>query len=120
MKTIFLVDDNMTNLMMGKNALKDKYRTYTMSSAEKMFELLEKIKPDIILLDVLMPQMSGYDAIKILKKSENAYIPVVFVSGNDDAASKEEGMALGALDYIYKPFSSAELQDCIEQRVNSK
>ncbi|GMO26612.1 MAG: hypothetical protein Ta2B_06860 [Termitinemataceae bacterium] len=114
-KIIFLVDDNLTNLTMGKNALKDTYKTFTMPSALKMFELLPKVRPDLILLDVKMPEMSGFQAIEILKRGENADIPVIFLTADDDKQSEEEGIALGALDYIQKPFSCEDLTTRIEK-----
>jgi putative two-component system response regulator len=109
-KTIFLVDDNMTNLVMGKNALKDVYKTFTMPSAAKMFELLENIKPDLILLDILMPGTSGFEVIKTLKSGSDKNIPVVFLSGNSEKESEETSRTLGAADYICKPFSQEELK----------
>ena len=66
-RTIFVVDDNDTNLSMAKEALKDHYRVMTMPSAEKMFAMIEKITPDLILLDIEMPDMDGFEALQILK-----------------------------------------------------
>jgi len=105
MKTIFIVDDNATNLVTAKTALEDAYKTYAMASAAKMFQLLEKITPDLILLDVEMPEMGGFEAIKILKsKSETKDIPVVFLTASTVSEDRLEGLSLGAVDYISKPF----------------
>lgn len=109
-KTIFLVDDNPTNLLIGKNALVENYNVFTIPSGEKMFEMLKKITPDLILLDVSMPGMSGYDAIKSLKADPSySSIPVIFLTALYDSANELEGLSLGAIDYISKPFSPALL-----------
>lgn len=105
-KTIFLVDDNITNLNIGKDILCDDYNVVTIPSAKKMFEMLSKILPDMILLDIEMPGMSGYEAIKQLKaKDETADIPVIFLTVRGDNASELAGLSLGAVDYISKPFA---------------
>ena len=118
MKTIFIVDDNDTNLMAAKTALDGVYKTYALPSAEKMFKLAEKIKPDLILLDVDMPEIDGFKAFKILKSDDNLKsIPVLFLSAKDDKAMKKHGLELGALDFINKPFSSSELINRIENHI---
>jgi DNA-binding response OmpR family regulator len=102
---IFVVDDNNGNLIACKNILKPYYDVYPAQSADKMFELLEHIKPDLILLDVEMPDVSGYDIVRKLKSSDShKSIPVIFLSARSDSASEMEGFSLGALDYIHKPF----------------
>jgi class 3 adenylate cyclase/CheY-like chemotaxis protein len=102
---IILVDDNPANLRAGKNVLADKFEVFTVPSARKMFELLETITPSLILLDIEMPEMSGYEAIKILKKQPPTRdIPVIFLTGKTDADDELEGLSLGAIDYITKPF----------------
>ncbi|GMO58211.1 MAG: hypothetical protein Ta2G_18300 [Termitinemataceae bacterium] len=113
-KTIFLVDDNLTNLTMGKAALKDMFRTFTMPSAERMFELLKKIKPDLILLDLEMPEMSGWDAIKILKSGDDKSIPVIFLTADASVESKKLSIESGAQGYIAKPFDADDLIRIIE------
>ena len=103
---IIMVDDNITTLTIAKNALIDEYDVVTAPSAKKLFQLLEKFSPDLILLDIEMPEMSGYEAIEILKKEEKtADIPVIFLSANIDPESEVKGLSLGAIDYITKPFS---------------
>jgi len=115
MKIVFVVDDNATNLVTAKNALDGTYKTYAMSSAEKMFQLLEKITPDLILLDIEMPEMDGFEAIKILKSNPvTKDIPVVFLTASTVSGDRLEGLCLGANDYISKPFQPALLL----QRIN--
>jgi putative two-component system response regulator len=105
-RVIFLVDDNMANLTAGKNMLKSYYDVFSIPSGAKLFEILEKVTPDMILLDIEMPEMNGYDTIKKLKKErKTADIPVVFLTARNDSGSELEGLSLGAIDYIFKPFS---------------
>jgi putative two-component system response regulator len=114
-KKIMLVDDNITNLTVGKNTLIEKYDVYTIPSGEKLFKMLEKVMPDLILLDVEMPEMSGYDVIKVLKQDEKtAPIPVIFLTAKNDDGSELQGLSLGAIDYITKPFSAPLLLKRIE------
>lgn len=114
-KRIFLVDDNVTNLTIGKNVLSEHYNVITMPSGEKLLIMLEKTLPDLILLDIEMPNMNGYEAIKIIKKNKNtAHIPVIFLTAKIDTLSELEGLSLGAVDYIGKPFSPLLLLKRIE------
>lgn len=114
-KKIFLVDDNITNLTVGKNALSELYDIFTIPSGEKMFKILEKVMPDMILLDIEMPEMNGYEILKRLKeREETKQIPVIFVTAKGDTGSELEGLELGAIDYISKPFSPPLLLKRIE------
>jgi putative two-component system response regulator len=90
--------------------LKDLYEVYPCPSAAKMFNVLEHVQPDLILLDVEMPEMNGHEAIKKLKSDDkNKGIPVIFLTSMTDEQSKAEGLSLGAVDYIYKPFVTPQL-----------
>ncbi|MCL2762165.1 MAG: response regulator [Treponema sp.] len=105
-KRIIMVDDDRTNLTVARNALIDSYDVFTVSSGEKLFLLLQKLTPDLILLDVDMPEMNGYEVIKILKRSKaTADIPVIFLSVLINPESEIIGLDLGAVDYLFKPFS---------------
>jgi putative two-component system response regulator len=106
MKTIFIVDDNLTNLGAAKDALDGFYRTFGMQSAEKMFAMLKKIRPDLILLDIEMPETDGFEAIKMLK-AEPIYadIPIIFLTSISDPKVEAKGFDLGAVDFILKPFA---------------
>jgi len=118
-RLIFIVDDNDANLAMAAMALEAEYRVLTIPSAEKMFSLLEKKKPDIILLDIEMPEQSGFDAMKKLKSCD-AYskIPVIFLTSRTDTASEAHGIELGAVDFIQKPFSEPVLLNRIKHHLN--
>ncbi|MDR2521721.1 MAG: response regulator [Spirochaetaceae bacterium] len=102
---IFLVDDNIANLRAGKNVISRHYDVMTMPSAEKMFSLLEQHQPALILLDIDMPGMSGYEAIKLLKSGARTRdIPVIFLTAMAQADDELSGLSLGAVDYITKPW----------------
>ncbi|MDR1106638.1 MAG: response regulator [Treponema sp.] len=102
---IFLVDDNPANLRAGKSALTENYAVYTAAGAARMFDLLAEKKPSLILLDIDMPGMNGYEAIRRLKSDPaTADIPVIFLTGKSDSDSELDGLSLGAVDYITKPF----------------
>jgi len=104
-KKIIVVDDNLENLTALKDTLKNTYEVYTCPSAFKMFDLLEHFLPDLILLDVEMPDMNGYEAAKKLKDHEKyKVIPFMFLTIRDDIKSEMAGLDLGAIDYVHKPF----------------
>jgi putative two-component system response regulator len=113
--TIFLVDDNKTNLSAGKAILKSSYKVYPLLSAEDMFDLLEVVTPGLILMDVDMPGMDGYTALQKLKEDKaHAKIPVIFLTALDGEGNERKGLGLGAVDYVTKPFSSSLLLARIE------
>jgi putative two-component system response regulator len=117
-KRIILVDDNMANLDQGRNILRTFYEVFPAPSAKKLFEILEKVRPELILLDIDMPQVSGYDALKKLKSDERfSDIPVIFLTAKTDAESELEGFDLGAVDYVTKPFSAPLLLKRIEKEL---
>jgi putative two-component system response regulator len=93
----------------------------TVPSAEKMFSLLKKIKPDLILLDIQMPVMDGFEALELLKADETwVDIPVLFLTGTTDAIIEEKSTKLGALCIITKPFSTPVLLEVIKTHLNKK
>jgi putative two-component system response regulator len=109
------VDDNSTNLLMADEALSDDYDVITMISASTMFELFDSILPDMILLDIMMPDINGFDVLKQLNANERyAGIPVVFLTGKKDPGAAALGFELGAADFISKPFSKSVLLDRIK------
>ena len=106
MKTIFVVDDNQTSLLLAKIALDGIYKSFALSSVARMFKLAEKITPDLILLDVDMPEMDGFEAMTLLKADKTLkYVPVVFLTSRNDLDAEIRGFEMGALDFINKPFS---------------
>ena len=91
---------------------------YPIPSAIKMFNILEHVNPDLILLDVEMPEMDGYEAAQKLKSHDTfKNIPIIFLSAKTDTASETEGLNLGAVDYIHKPIVSSDLLSRIEEHL---
>ncbi len=120
MKTIFIVDDNDTNLAAAKTALDGVYRAFALPSAARMFTLAEKILPDLILLDVDMPDVDGFTAMSMLKESIRLQrVPVIFLTAHQDAETEIRGFELGALDFINKPFSAPVLLKRIEAHIET-
>jgi putative two-component system response regulator len=114
-KTVFLVDDDSTNLTLGRSALEEYYNILTFNSGGRLLNMLEKRLPDLVLLDVEMPEMSGYETIRTIKAQEKtAHIPIIFLTARHDLESELEGLSLGASDYIFKPFSPPLLRKRIE------
>ncbi|MDX8377588.1 MAG: response regulator [Mariprofundales bacterium] len=104
---ILIVDDVSLNQHVLKMALKQNYELLLASSGEEALSMAyTKPQPDLILLDVSMPGMDGYEACQRLKKiPETQYIPVIFVTSHADREAEKHGFALGAVDYIIKPIS---------------
>jgi len=114
-KTIFVVDDNDINLSIAKEALKGQYRVMSLPSAAKMFSLLGKITPDLILLDIEMPETDGFEALRLLKNSVDwEDIPVVFLTSMTDAEIEARGFEMGVVDFVTKPFSAPVLLNRIK------
>ena len=115
---IIIVDDIVANLDQGRNILKTFYSVYPAQSAAKLFEILENVIPDLILLDINMPEMNGYEAINRLKADKRyTDIPVIFLTAINNDESELEGLELGAVDYISKPFSVPLLLKRIENHL---
>ncbi|MDR1297308.1 MAG: response regulator [Deltaproteobacteria bacterium] len=105
-KRVMVVDDNITNLNACIFALMDQFDVIPATSAEKMFKLLTRVRPDLILLDVEMPGTGGYEALRALRENGGySDIQVIFLTATNDARMTDEGLEMGALDYIFKPFS---------------
>ncbi|HTF85594.1 MAG TPA: HD domain-containing phosphohydrolase [Cellvibrio sp.] len=106
--TILVVDDEATNLNVLRQILKQHYRLLFAKSPEDALELADAERPDLILLDVMMPEMNGYQVCEKLKHNvRTQHIPVIFVSALSDAAEEAQGFAVGGVDYITKPVSGA-------------
>ena len=119
MKKIFVVDDNISNLLVTEEVLSKQFDVYTLSSAAFMFNLLNKIIPDLIILDLLMPEMNGFDVLKLLKNDRKyADIPVIILTSKGDTATETHGLEIGAVDFIRKPFSKPVLLDRITKFIH--
>ncbi|MCL2182616.1 MAG: response regulator [Chitinispirillia bacterium] len=117
-KAIYLVDDDLTNLTVGIDAIEEQYDVLTLSSGELLLGMLEKNVPDLILLDIEMPGMNGYDVMARLKEDpRTANIPVIFLTAMNDGGSELKGLSQGAVDYITKPFSEPLLLKRVEMHL---
>jgi signal transduction histidine kinase len=106
--SVLIVDDVVSNIKTLSHILNTEYAVHAANSGEKAIKAAEYYLPDVILLDILMPEMDGYEVIRILKSSEKTQnIPVIFITGLNDSENEEAGLTLGAADYISKPFSPA-------------
>ena len=115
MKTIFVVDDNIINLVTADETLSDSYKVFTLVSASTMLDLLNEIIPDLILLDIMMPEINGFEALQKLKADERyAKIPVIFLTSKNDTNTESRGLKMGAVDFILKPFSAPLLLNRIK------
>ena len=107
--TILIVDDEPINLSMLKNLLADRYQIRACKRGEEAVRAVNvEPRPDLVLLDIMMPDMDGYEVLARIKQDPvNGGIPVIFVSSLDGTIDEEKGFQLGAVDYITKPFRSA-------------
>jgi len=108
-KLVLIVDDAPANLQVVRSILKDDFKIRVATSGAKALELVNaKPQPDLILLDVMMPEMDGYELCGILKATPEAKdIPVIFLTGKTETDDETKGFKVGAVDYIHKPFSPA-------------
>ena len=119
MKTIFVVDDNTVNLVAADEALSGFYNVFTFALASAMFEFINKTVPDLILLDILMPDIDGFEALKRLRADARyAEIPVIFLTSKNDAVTEALGFEMGVIDYISKPFSVPVLLNRIKTHLH--
>lgn len=114
--TILVVDDTPENIDVLDGVLNQDYKIIVALNGKSAIKLAKAKKPNLILLDVMMPEMDGYQACKILKEDEETKkIPVIFVTAKSDVESEIRGFTLGAVDYITKPISPP----IVKERVNT-
>ena len=108
---ILIVDDETSNIAGLTRILRPEYTVCAAKNGAAALEAAEKFLPDVILLDIIMPEMDGYAVIAALKRSEKTrHIPVIFITGLKGVEDEEKGLALGAADYIPKPFRPATIK----------
>jgi len=118
-KKIVYVDDMNYSLISFKKGLGKFYEIYLGESAVHLYKILENITPDLIILDVNMPDVDGYEIIKELKaSSQYSQIPVIFLTSNIDREDVVKGLSLGAADYVLKPFNADKIIESIENQLN--
>lgn len=118
-KTIFIVDDSDVNLSVAERGLENYYNVITIPSGQGLFRMLEKLIPDLIVLDILMPQMDGFQVLERLKAiDEYKDIPIIFLTGVSNERTEIQGFQMGAVDFIHKPFSIPVLLNRINLHLN--
>ncbi|MDG5767860.1 hybrid sensor histidine kinase/response regulator [Balneolales bacterium ANBcel1] len=119
---ILIVDDYSKNLQLMETILQRKgYDTVLASNGREAIDILRNTKPDLVLLDIMMPEMDGYETCRVIKSDERvASIPVIFLTGKNDTEDVVKGLKIGASDYITKPFNTTELLLRVDTQVRLK
>ena len=118
---ILAVDDSLLICQQIEKGLKnEEYTVYQSHSAKETLELLEKVNPDLILLDVVLPDMEGYELFEKIKEKDENHAPVIFITSKDSEQDVIRGFELGACDYIKKPFRPEELKSRVKAHLEDK
>jgi diguanylate cyclase (GGDEF)-like protein len=118
---VLIVDDMSTNLLMLSDLLKQEYDVKIAKNGKKALEIVYNNNIDIILLDIMMPDIDGYEVCKELKNNaKTKNIPIIFVTAKDNDEDEEYGLNLGAIDYIIKPFNKAIVKLRIKNHLELK
>ena len=119
---VLIVDDNPLNLqVLGNTLRKNGYKLAAAKSGPEALDFLQKKLPDLILLDIMLPEMDGYEVCKKLKEDENTKkIPVIFLTARTDTDSIVRGFEAGGVDYVVKPFNPAELLARVKTQIKLK
>lgn len=116
--SILVVDDEKSNIDVLNHILKSEYRVLVAKSGEAALKRTHEELPDLILLDVLMPDMSGFEVLTALKESdETRGIPVIIITGLSGVHDEEKGFFLGAVDYITKPFNNSIIRARVKNHI---
>ena len=111
-KRILIVDDTPTNIRVLVPILMEhgKFQINISNNGRDALKLLEKVTPDLILLDIMMPELDGFETCRIIKSDENLKdIPIIFLTAKNETEDLAKGFELGAADFVSKPFNSVEL-----------
>ena len=104
--SVLIVDDDTSSLIDLGNILGSDYKIYAVTNGISALEKAKRSLPDLILLDIVMPGMNGFEVLAELQKSKiTQNIPVIFITGQNNTVDEEKGFSLGAVDYICKPFN---------------
>lgn len=115
---ILIVDDDTINIDILLESLQDEYRLGIAKNGVKALEFAKEHKPDLILLDIMMPEMDGFEVCEKLKESEETKdITIIFLTALQDTANKFKGFELGAVDYITKPFNTIEVKARVQTHI---
>lgn len=119
--TILAVDDTPANIDVVRSVLSPDYRIQAAVSGVRALRIVEAMAPDLILLDIVMPEMDGYEVCRRIKSDERTRdIPIIFLTARSDEADETKGLALGAVDYIIKPISPPILRERVRTHLTLK
>src|SRR5687767_11630765 len=118
-KKVLIIDDNQDIRENTSEILElAGYKTITAENGKKGVELAIKEKPDLVVCDIMMPELDGYCVLHLLRKNpETQYLPLIFLTAKTERSDFRKGMEMGADDYITKPFDDIELLNAIEARI---
>jgi|GEM_PF-805170 len=118
---VLIVDDDDTNILLLKGALESDYSVQIAKNGSNALEFATRSLPDLILLDIIIPEMNGYDVCKALKsKPDTCDIPIIFITSKDDDENEAKGLRLGAADYMTKPFNLAVVKARVKTHLDLK
>ena len=118
---ILLVDDTKTNIDVLIQALRNDYKLGVALNGTKAIEFTQKNQPDLILLDILMPGLNGFEVCRLLKEDRTTrHIPIIFITAMDSSGDKTKGFEIGAVDYIIKPFDITEVKARVRTHLSLK
>lgn len=117
-KKILLVDDSRTSLLLQKMMLRDavvELEFYTASNGRMAVDVAIQEQPDVVLMDVMMPEMNGFEAVRAIRSTpELADVPIIMMTTRGESVNLAEGFAAGCNEYLIKPFSAADLLEKVE------
>src|SRR5271157_6002331 len=115
-RKVVVADDEPFILSALQDTLSEDYKVYSAINGKEAIKMVEKVVPDLIILDVMMPEMDGLEACKVLKKSAaTASVPIIILTAKGQITDIEKGFKSGADAYIVKPFSPARLIEKVEE-----
>lgn len=118
-QNILIVDDTPVNISVLGESLSHDYQVFIATSGNDALKQIERISPDLILLDIVMPKMDGYEVCRRLKeKKKSSKIPIIFITAKSTLEDESKGLELGAVDYIRKPFNLAIVKSRIHTHLS--
>lgn len=120
--TVLIIDDNVNNVRLLQDILEDEgYEVFTLSSGIPVLETVRNVKPDLILLDIMMPEMDGFEVCKVLRADlELKEIPIIMVTAKVEGKDIKYALEIGAVDYIKKPIDEYEVIARVESALRQK
>ena len=118
--SILIIDDEVSNLKVLNQILKDGYDVMTAQNWQDAIEIAKAARPDLIILDIVMPEVDGFELMSMLQAlPETSGIPVIFITAQTDEGKEERGLKMGAADYIMKPFRAAVVHARVDMQLTN-